>query len=869
MKNLLLCVFLTISIHAFTQDVMLQGWYWDYPKTSSGANWTDTLSSQAMELGNSGFTHLWLPPFTNTSSGPSSNGYNPKDIYDLGSFSGPTGLGSRTQLDNLIATFTANGIETVADAVYNHRDGGKAENNPSVEGWIENYNCTKVNSGDNPYPSDRFRLILPIGGSTGNGATTYYIKIRSASGHPNFYDMGYKFYAETNTTGFQNLPALNESENNGGGDCGQGNNAVQLGVDMIASVDNIGSCGSFCGIDEFALNVTANDFNPAGDTIFMYLTNTGGYSDHYIAGCWNGSADVQSQIKVQTYTDFSSQPSGQGAMNYTNFKPNGNPTQLSGPEDEMLFYYDYDQNVPDTKQKLIDWTQWLWSDVDVRGFRIDAVKHFPSNFMGDLLDSLHAQNMNPSMVVGENYDFSASVLKAWIDNVEANMEASTKASIDVKVFDFALRQELKNACDAFGYDARNLYNSGIVNQVGGNAKNVVTFVNNHDFRDAGQAVNNDPILDYAYILTNRSIGTPTVFYPDFKGVSVPNYPTWNMQRDIERLMSGYNQFMQNSTMDYLNRFSTPYTINFIQGVPSASLIYQTSNGGIDGASDAIVLINFAGDTLDVEVPLSTFSSKTAGAYFQDITGKAIIPNGVLSATNTIRLAVPPRSFGVYVSSATNIVCKTDSIIFVDIAATGINNGTSWANAYKDLNAAVNQANVCSDIKEIWVKAGTYEPTITGDREISFKISNGVTLRGGFPAAGNPTISDYDPNANIVKLSGDIGVNGNASDNAYHILTSTASDTLKVYGIYIENGNANGASSDFQFGGGVYNNFKIKLVDCVIQNCASSNGGNALYGGPNSFTILENCIIQFNGGSTSELFIDTNGQVKSTGALIKD
>ena len=76
---------------------------------------------------------------------------------------------NQAQVDNLIASIQANGMKAVADVVYNHRDGGNAETNTAVEGWIENYNCTKRESGNSPFPSDRYRIILPLGGSIRNG----------------------------------------------------------------------------------------------------------------------------------------------------------------------------------------------------------------------------------------------------------------------------------------------------------------------------------------------------------------------------------------------------------------------------------------------------------------------------------------------------------------------------------------------------------------------------------------------------------------------------------------------------------------------------------------------------------------------------
>ena len=92
-------LFLLLSFHlavsAFAQDFMLQGWYWDYPKDGCNGvttTWASVLQGQVNTLASAGFTYVWLPPPTNTSSGSCSNGYDPKDLYDLGAFSGATGI---------------------------------------------------------------------------------------------------------------------------------------------------------------------------------------------------------------------------------------------------------------------------------------------------------------------------------------------------------------------------------------------------------------------------------------------------------------------------------------------------------------------------------------------------------------------------------------------------------------------------------------------------------------------------------------------------------------------------------------------------------------------------------------------------------
>jgi hypothetical protein len=490
----LLSLIVVFCAHLHAQDVMMQAWYWDYPK---GA-WADTIASKASQMANSGFTAVWFPPHAAAASGPFSNGYDPKDLF-IGTAT--TGLGTLAQISNMTNTLFNQGIDPVADLVYNHRDGGAPEVNVSVEGWIENYNSTKVAQGDLPYPSDRFHCILPIGGSTGNGTGTYYIKVRSASQHSNFHNRAYKIYVQTKRVGWQNQAAGSEIEPNAGGGCGEPNNTIALGRDFNANVDGLG-----CGFDEFALTLGASDFFTT-DTISFFLNNTSpggisGYSDHYIVELWyfNGSTttNIQSQIKYLTWTDHSQHTSGRGDMNGFHFRPNGNPTTLNGDKDGMWFFYDYDHTVPSTRDTLNAYTLWNWDYLKVRGARMDAVKHFDASYVSNMMSYMAGQGKNFGIAVGEIYSTSVSEYQDWLDAV---------GNPNARVFDFSLRDNLRQACDDTGFDARYVFQGSAADN-GISPFQIVTFANNHDFRDnSGFAslIKDNSELAYAYIFTNNQL----------------------------------------------------------------------------------------------------------------------------------------------------------------------------------------------------------------------------------------------------------------------------------------------------------------------------------------------------------------------------
>jgi hypothetical protein len=101
--------------------------------------------------------------------------------------------------------------------------------------------------------------------------------------------------------------------------------------------------------------------------------------------------------------------------------------------------------------------------------------------------------------------------------------------------------------------------------------------------------------------------------------------------------------------------------------------------------------------------------------------------------------------------ATSTAGMLAAVIYVNAAATGANNGTSWANAYTSLQTAVGTGGAGD---ELWVAAATYKPTPTTDRTISFALKNGLGVYGGFN--GTETMrSQRNPAVNVTTLSGDI------------------------------------------------------------------------------------------------------------------
>ena len=122
-------------------------------------------------------------------------------------------------------------------------------------------------------------------------------------------------------------------------------------------------------------------------------------------------------------------------------------------------------------------------------------------------------------------------------------------------------------------------------------------------------------------------------------------------------------------------------------------------------------------------------------------------------------------------------------------------GTSWETAFFSLQKALESA---GPGYEIWVAAGSYKPTKhagdeslgDGGRDNAFVLRDSVAIYGGFPATGNPGMDERDWKAFETILSGDIGVEGDIEDNAFHVLIAVnVSDKTLLDGFVITGGNA--------------------------------------------------------------------------------
>ncbi len=220
-------------------------------------------------------------------------------------------------------------------------------------------------------------------------------------------------------------------------------------------------------------------------------------------------------------------------------------------------------------------------------------------------------------------------------------------------------------------------------------------------------------------------------------------------------------------------------------------------------------------------------------------------------------------------------------LYVDVNASGNNNGSSWEDAFNDLQDALDIVQAGCDI---WVAAGTYLPSspivssiekyneyidktngyyealkktypgsivdvpklanLNDPRAFVFNIPNGVAIYGGFSGWEN-YLFQRDWIANRTILSGNIGDPTTSTDNCYIVVyCDSNTDVSIIDGFSISDSYS---ENTLQLGGVYCYDYDLQVSNCVLENNVS---GIYIIAGSN--INLNNCIIRNNANTASGL-----------------
>ena len=277
---------------------------------------------------------------------------------------------------------------------------------------------------------------------------------------------------------------------------------------------------------------------------------------------------------------------------------------------------------------------------------------------------------------------------------------------------------------------------------------------------------------------------------------------------------------------------TTITFAFDRAVDPASLdggvvVSGSAAGAVSGTTTA------SGSTVTFtpDAPFTTGETVTATAT----TALLATDGGRLGADVTI-------TFGVSVPS----------VLYVSESGSDANGGTSWSDAFRTPQKALQTAAAGT---EIWIAAGTYYPDegpglTNEDPAATFALVDGTAVRGGF--AGTPgtegDLSARDPAGTPTLLSGDVQGDDTDADgdgivtspldvngtNSYHIVTAEGLTLgARLDGLVLTGGAATGSGAtgnpDDDRGGALFvRNAAVTGTTLVLAGSQAAAAGGAVY-----------------------------------------
>lgn len=258
---------------------------------------------------------------------------------------------------------------------------------------------------------------------------------------------------------------------------------------------------------------------------------------------------------------------------------------------DYLMGADVDYQYEPVRQEIKAWGEWIISEVDFDGFRLDAVKHVDNNYIHAWLEHIQNSTVKDVFFVGEAWIEDTNDLKNYIDAV---------GHPDLKVFDFPLHAYFRNLANIGGVanDMKALADVGLVN-LEGYQDRAVTFADNHDTNRDNEAsgVHRYKYQAYAYMLT-REHGTPCIWWKDFY--------VYGMHEGIGKLL--------------LARKYYAYGPGHEEPDANDEDVYCYVREGIPGTGTGLVLLLSDGPAGGKQIVTKRINSRQPNTTFYDLTG---------------------------------------------------------------------------------------------------------------------------------------------------------------------------------------------------------------------------------------------------------
>lgn len=105
-------------------------------------------------------------------------------------------------------------------------------------------------------------------------------------------------------------------------------------------------------------------------------------------------------------------------------------------------FADIDHTNPDVRKDLFHWVQWLSSQLDLGGLRLDAIKHYSATFVRDFLLHIDQTVDRDWFIVGEYWRDESEILAQYIESMNNRISL-----FDVRLLGNFSRLSLKEKSD--------------------------------------------------------------------------------------------------------------------------------------------------------------------------------------------------------------------------------------------------------------------------------------------------------------------------------------------------------------------------------------------------------------------------------------
>jgi alpha-amylase len=121
---------------------------------------------------------------------------------------------------------------------------------------------------------------------------------------------------------------------------------------------------------------------------------------------------------------------------------------------DYLMFADLDHTHPEVRTDIFNWIEWLGSQLQIRGMRIDAAKHYSAAFQRDFVDHIR-------QTVGADYFL---VAEYWRGEVMLLLNYLKLMEYRVSLFDVPLLGRFAVVSQTEGGDLRKIFKGTLVEQ---------------------------------------------------------------------------------------------------------------------------------------------------------------------------------------------------------------------------------------------------------------------------------------------------------------------------------------------------------------------------------------------------------------------